>query len=121
MTGAAPKRARKTRPDNTEAAESLDRHLLKAAYAASLDGVIDALNEGANVDAVDDETGLAALHIAVGTNNLALTRMLIEDWEATIKPDGRGRWPTVIAAQCRVDENLSDYMVEAEVKALKAE
>jgi hypothetical protein len=121
MTATAPKRSRKPRPDDETAARQLDHALLKAVYDADLDSTLAALDDGADVNAADPQTGLAALHIAIGTNNLTLTRILVEDWGAAIKPDGRGRWPTLIAAQCRVDEDLSDYVVEAEEKALDAE
>jgi hypothetical protein len=117
MTAATPKR-RAARPlDNTEAAR-LDRALLKAAYDADFDGAVAALAAGADIDFADPDTGLAALHIAVGTNNLSLAREVIEEWGAQIGPDRRGRWPTVIAARCRVDDELADYIVEAEAKAL---
>ncbi|MBK8174353.1 MAG: ankyrin repeat domain-containing protein [Rhodospirillales bacterium] len=116
MTGAAPKQARKTRPDDKTAAEELDHALLRAVYNADPDSAIAALDDGADVNATDPQTGLAALHIALGTNNLPMVRILVEDWGATIKPDGRGRWPTVIAARCRVDDELSDYIAEAEEK-----
>jgi len=97
-----------------------DMALLRAAYDANTKGVIQALDDGADVNAVDPSTGLSALHIAVGTNNLPLTQILIEDWLANFGPDRSGRWPTVIAAECRVDENLADYIVEAEAKAVGA-
>lgn len=92
--------------------------LLKAAYAADSAAVIAALEEGADVNAGDPVTGLTALHIAVGTNNLPLARILIEDWGASFGPDGKGRWQSVIAAECRVDDRLADYIVEAESKFL---
>lgn len=117
MSAATPKR-RASRPRDSAEAERLDRALLTAAYNADFDGAIGALEAGADIDFADPETGLAALHIAVGTNQLALVRVLIEDWGATIGPDGRGRWPTVIAASGRVDDDLSDYMVEIEQKTL---
>lgn len=117
MSGAAPGRAPRSRPADQEAADRLDAALLKAVYAADHDAVIVALEDGADVNVQDKATGLAALHIAIGTNNLSLTRMLMEDWQAAIGPDGRGRWPSVIAAQCRVDEELSDYVVEAEAQS----
>lgn len=88
--------------------------LLRAAYAADNAAVIAALEDGADVSAGDPVTGLTALHIAVGTNNLPLVRILIEDWNAPFRPDGKGRWPSVIAAECRVDDGLADYIVEAE-------
>lgn len=98
-----------------------DRALLRAAYDADTKGVIAALEDGANVNAVDPVTGLSALHIAVGTNNLPLTQILVEDWEAAFGPDAHGRWPTVIAGTCRVDEALADYIVEAESRAQYSE
>jgi len=59
------------------------RHLrgnacLEAAYEGDLGAVRDAVKAGADVDGVHTPTGLSALHIAVGTNNLAF-----------------GEWPTV--------------------------
>lgn len=117
MTNAAPKRRAKARPQDDSEAAQLDNALLKAAYGAHWDGVIAALEAGADVDHTDPDTGLSALHLAIGTNNLALARMLIEDWGAAIEPDGRGRWPSVIAARCGVDAALADYIVEAEEKA----
>lgn len=117
MSAATPKR-RAARPQDSAESERLDRALLKAVYDADFNEAVAALEAGADIDFADPETGLAALHIAVGTNNLALTRLLIEEWGATIGPDGRGRWPTVIAARSGVDDDLSDYIVEAEAKAL---
>lgn len=117
MSAATPKR-RAARPQDSAEAERLDRALLKAAYDADFDGAITALEAGADIDFADLGTGLAALHIAVGTNQLALLRALIEEWGATIGPDGRGRWPSVIAARSRVDDDLSDYIVDAEARAL---
>lgn len=110
-------------PSNTAPASlpAPDRALLRAAYDADTAGVIAALEDGANVNAVDPATGMSALHIAVGTNNLSLTQILVEDWEATFGPDNQGRWPTVIAAECRVDEVLADYIVEAETRSNSSE
>lgn len=117
MSAATPKR-RAVRPQDSTEAARLDRALLKAVYDADFNEAVAALEAGADIDFADPDTGLAALHIAVGTNNLALTRELIEEWGAQIAPDGRGRWPTVIAARSRVDDDLADYIVEAEGKVL---
>jgi hypothetical protein len=92
----------------------LDWQLLQAAYTGDVTGVRDALAAGANVNTVHEQTGLSALHIAVGSNNLAMTRYLIEEANAEIGPDRSGRWPTIIAAECEVDAILSDYILEAE-------
>ncbi|BCH14949.1 ankyrin repeat domain-containing protein [Mesorhizobium sp. L-2-11] len=94
--------------------------LLRAAYAADSAAVIASLEDGADVNAAEPVTGLTALHIAVGTNNLPLARILIENWNAPFGPDGKGRWPSVIAAECRVDDGLADYIVEAEARAVSA-
>lgn len=95
--------------------------LLRSAYAADSASVIEALEDGADVRFADPVTGLTALHIAVGTNNLPLTRILVEDWAAPFGPDGKGRWPSTIAAMSQVDGLLADYIVEAEAQALSAE
>lgn len=91
---------------------------LKAVHDADLNQALAALNKGVDVNTADPLTGLSALHIAIGTNNLSLTRTLVEDWDAVIQPDGRGRLPSVIAAECRVDEKLSEYVAKVEAKAL---
>jgi hypothetical protein len=95
-----------------------DQLMLRRAYAADIDGVISALKAGADVNAADPVMGLTALHIAVSTNNLTLTQILVEDWKAEFKADARGRWPTLIAAEAEVDDVLSDYIVEAEAEAI---
>jgi hypothetical protein len=79
--------------------------------------VQDAYSASRFLDEVDPITGMNALHIAVGRNNLDMTRLLVE---AGIKfiPDNEGRMPSLIAAICDVDDDLSDYIVEAEQKAL---
>lgn len=64
----------------------------------------------------DRITGMTALHVAVGRNNLAMTKMLVEAGAKFI-PDAQGRMPSVIAAEMEVDEELQDYIVEAEAKA----
>lgn len=68
------------------------------------------------MNSVHEQTGLSPLHLAVGMNNLVLTRYLIEQAGAKIRPDRSGRWPTVIAAECEVSEAMSDYIVEQEAK-----
>lgn len=99
-----------------DAGSPADFDLLRAAHAGLLDEVKQALDEGANVGAADPVTGLTALHIAVGTNNLALVRYLIEEWQAPFGPDRFGRWPTVVAAECYASEELCDYIVEQEAR-----
>ncbi|MBN8997713.1 MAG: ankyrin repeat domain-containing protein [Rhizobiales bacterium] len=108
--------ARKGNQGDDAGTARINMNLLQAAYAGDLDGVQSAIAQGADADSVHEQTGLTALHIAVGTNNLAMTRYLIEDAGARIGPDRSGRWPTVIAAECRTSDELCDYIVEAEAK-----
>jgi ankyrin repeat protein len=112
--------AKTARTSTTDSAGTarINADLLQAAHQNNMDAVRDALAQGADVDAVHGQTGLAALHLAIGNNNLTLTRYLIEEAGAKIAPDRSGRWPTLIAAQCSVSEELGDYIVEEEAKAL---
>lgn len=66
---------------------------------------------------IDPRTGMNALHIAVGRNNLPMTQMLVEAGINFI-PDNEGRMPSLIAALCEVSDELADYIAEAEEKAL---
>ena len=97
----------------------LDSDLHHAAYTGDLEGVLKSIRSGANVNSLHEQTGLTALHLAVGTNNLALVKYLLEDAGAKLVPDKSGRWPTVIAAQCCASEELCDYIVEQEAKLLE--
>lgn len=98
---------------------SPDQQLIFAAYGGDPYGIEQALKLGADINAVHPQTGLCALHIAVGTNDLKLCRHLIEKRHAAFFPDRFGRWPTLIAAECRVDDALSDYIVEQEARYLE--
>jgi hypothetical protein len=98
----------------------VDASLLRSAHAGFIDLVKTALEQGASVAAADPRDGLTALHIAVGTNNLPMARLLIEEWKAPFGPDSFGRWPSVVAAECCVSEELCDYIVEQEAAALAA-
>lgn len=98
--------------------DTTNEAFLSAVYNADNRRAVSALQRGANVNAADPVTGLTALHIAVGTNNLPLARILVEEWNAPFCPDGKGRHASVIAAECRVDSGLADYIVRSEAKAL---
>lgn len=115
---AKPKRKPKAGLSDETSTADLNLQLLTAAYNGRTEAVIAALDSGADVAAKHSDTGLTALHMAVGTNNLPLVKMLVEDWKAPFGPDGFGRWPTVVAIRCRVSEQLSDYIVEKEAQAL---
>lgn len=91
--------------------------LLSAVYSADLDAFRAALQQGADVNKADEKTGLTPLHIATGTDNLRFVKFLIEECGAVFKPDSYGRMPTVVAAQCKVSEDLADYIFEKEAAA----
>lgn len=99
--------------------EKLNRGVIHAAYVGRASLVQRALAKGADVNHIDPETGLCALHIAVGANDLLLCRVLIDECSAAFFPDRFGRWPTLIAAECEVGDELSDYIVEQEARFLK--
>jgi hypothetical protein len=63
------------------------------------------------------EGQLADLHLAIAMNDLASVRHLVDVAGASFKPDRFGRLPSVIAAQCNVSEELSDYILEKEAAA----
>jgi Ankyrin repeats (3 copies) len=69
---------------------------------------------------IEPRTGMTALHIAVGRNNLEMVKMLVEAG-AKFQADFLGRWPSTIAAECEASEELCDFIVEAEENALLAE
>jgi hypothetical protein len=69
------------------------------------------------LDGVDPVTGMNALHIAVGRNNLEIAKLLVEAG-ITFIPDNEGRMPSLIAALCDVSEELVDYILDAEGKAI---
>jgi ankyrin repeat protein len=106
-------------PAPQEAAALLQAALYRFAHDGDLDGVRQVVEKGANVNLWHDQTGLTALHLAVGTNNLALVKYLLETAGADLVPDRSGRWPTIIAAECRVDEALCDYIVEKEAELIQ--
>ncbi len=95
--------------------------LMAAAFAGDLAGVEHAILHGAGVNTVDPQTGLSALHVAAGRDDIPLCKMLVEQWKAEFFPDRFGRWPTLVAAECRVSDELSDYIVEKEAAFLASQ
>ncbi|WP_217356913.1 ankyrin repeat domain-containing protein [Ruegeria sp. HKCCA4812] len=91
------------------------------AYHGATDVVDKQIAKGLDVNMVDQSTGLSALHVAVGTNNLALTKKLVEEHGAAFFADKRGRWPSVIAIECEVSDELAVYIAEAEARFLEQE
>jgi hypothetical protein len=104
---------------NEAEADRLNAGLLQAAFDLDVPGAVAALEDGADVATAHEETGLTALHIAAGTDNLALAKILIGDWNAPFGPDRFGRWPTAVAAECEAGEELCDYIVEQEALFLQ--
>ncbi len=104
-------------PDFGTPAEAFRR----AVQAGDILGARDALQQGADVNAVDEKSGLSALHLAIGFNDMDLARLLIEEGVAAFFPDRFGRWPSLIAAENRVDDELSLYIVEKEAEYLARE
>ncbi|MDP2619652.1 MAG: ankyrin repeat domain-containing protein [Hyphomicrobiales bacterium] len=96
--------------DNADANSSL----LYGAYIGSLKIVREALEQGADIECAEAGTVLTALHLAVGRSFVDVAKYLIEEAGATIKPDGHGRWPTVIAAQCCATEEMCDFIAARE-------
>jgi hypothetical protein len=68
---------------------------------------------------VDPATGMNALHIAAGRDNLELTKLLIEAGIEII-PDNEGRMPSLIAGICRVSDEVADAIYEAERRVPQA-
>jgi ankyrin repeat protein len=102
-----------TRADDPDAAEKL---LLKCAYDGDADMVESLLDCGIPLNAADKDSGMTALHLAVGRNHIDLVRMLVSRG-ASFVSDKQGRMPTTIAAECEVSEELCDFIVEAEAAA----
>jgi ankyrin repeat protein len=90
--------------------------LLDSAYNGKSDDVVALLKDEAPVDTVDENTGMTALHIAVGRNNLEIARILVERGASFIV-DKQGRMPSTVAAECEVSEELCDFIAEAEARA----
>jgi ankyrin repeat protein len=97
--------------------EQLDARLLAGAAGGDIEAVKAAIQAGASVAAQQTE-GLTALHLAVAMNDLPLTKYLVEEAGAPFVPDGFGRLPTVVAAQCQASEELAEYIFEKEATAL---
>lgn len=112
--------AEKIAPPAPSALSAEDAALLDAVYEGDSAEVKKLIAAGADVNARHPETGLTPLHLAVGTNNLALTYYLIEKCGARFGPDRFGRWPTSIAARYRAAGKLCDYIVEQEAAAMTA-
>lgn len=94
-----------------------NKDLIAAAFDGDVVRAREAFASGANVNAIDSNTGLAALHIAVGNNDARLARFLIEEANAGFFADRFGRCPTVVAVDCRADDEFSEYILKKEAAA----
>src|SRR4051794_8808009 len=61
----------------------------------------------------DPRTGMTALHVATGNNDLPMTRLLVEAGAGFV-PDKAGRMPSTMAELMEVDDELLDLLVERE-------
>lgn len=91
--------------------------LLVCTYDNDEAGVRAVLATGFSIDAADPVTGMSALHLAVGRDCLNMTKLLVEHG-ASFFPDKAGRWPTTVAAECEVGDDMCDYIVTAEAAAI---
>jgi ankyrin repeat protein len=91
----------------------LGNAVIVRAYLDNESGRHNFLNE------VDPVTGMNALHIAVGRDNLEIAKVLIEAGIAII-PDKEGRMPSLIAGICRVSDEVADAIYEAERRVPQA-
>jgi len=113
---------KQSEPDDPKSAgaperdESLGGKLLDCAYNNGLKLAKSLLERQAPIDFVHLQTGLTALHIAVGRDHLDVAKLLVESG-ASFLPDKQGRTPSVIAAECEVSDEMCDFIAEAEAKA----
>lgn len=91
----------------------LDKAFHKAVWVGDIRSVRKLYADGADPNRMST-VGLTPLHTAVAMNDLPMTRVLVEECNAAFGPDRLGRWPTVIAAQCRASGALSGYIFERE-------
>lgn len=92
--------------------------ILGPAYWADMAKLEDWLAKGYDVDYRDPATGLSALHIAVGSNNLTMAKALVETHKAAFFADRFGRWPSMMAIECEASEEMTDYITQAEADFL---
>lgn len=97
----------------------LDNLLMQGILSGNPADIERALDEGADINAIHGPTGLTPLHAAVGTDQRALVKKLVEEREAAFRRDKFGRWPSLVAAECQVSDELCDYIVAAEAAYLK--
>ena len=87
---------------------------LRAAYEGDLHLVQQLIDENAWPDQPDEHTGLTALHIAAGTNNLELVDYLLDTVKLDIKSDAFSRFPSTVAIECQADPDIIDRLISVE-------
>lgn len=92
-----------------------NERLWYGAYNGDLELVREAVNDGADIESAEAGTGLTALHLAVGRSHLDIAEYLVEEAGAQVRPDGFGRWPSLIAAQCRASDAVCIYIAKQEL------
>ncbi len=97
--------------------QQLGSALLGYAYGNDLVGLNSIMNsDHPPINFTDPQTGLTALHMAVGRDHLDIAKLLVERG-ASFQPDNQGRMPTTVAAECEVSDEMCDFIAEAEAKA----
>jgi ankyrin repeat protein len=71
-----------------------------------------------DLDATNPDTGMTALHMAVGFNRLDMVKLIVAAG-AKFSADYEGRLPSIMAADLQVDEELQDYITSAETGTLE--
>lgn len=104
---------------NTVISDKLSKSAFDAAFSGRIADLKGAFSAGVSVNAVDPESGLGFLHIAIGSNDTAMTKFLVEEANISFFADDAGRWPSLVAAECRVDDDLADYVVKHEAASLR--
>lgn len=93
-----------------------DYWVIKAAYMGDIRLMWAAKGMGANLGTAEADTGLTAVHIAAGIDDLAMLRYLIEEEKIGLSADRFGRWPSIVAAECRASVEVIEYLADAEAK-----
>lgn len=110
--------AAKRKPSTTFSEPPID--IILAAYMPLLDPLVTAIEQGSSPDTTGP-LGLSPLHIAVGLGNIRMARFLVEQTGAKFFPDDLGRMPSSVAVDCRVSDEMLDYICAAEAKFLGLE
>lgn len=96
--------------------DQLQTGFLMAAERADEAQVRKLVEAGVDINQMDPETGLTALHLSVGRDAIGLVRYLV-GLGAKFIPDRYGRMPSTIAAECEVSDEVSDFILDAEAAA----